>query len=201
MADRPFAKYAERNAAPILEILKREFRGRSNVLEIGSGTGQHAVAFAKVLDHLHWQTSDLDENHAGITAWMEDARLDNLGAPLSLDVHTASVDADAYDAAFSSNTAHIMSTDAVEKMFALIGKALRGGGVFCLYGPFRRDGEFNTQSNADFDSSLRQRDPFMGIRDIELLDEFAAAAGMRRQRLYAVPSNNNVAVWRMGDAA
>jgi len=198
MAEMPFAESAERNAAPILEILQREFRDRSQVLEIGSGTGQHAVTFAKVLRHLYWQTSDLDENHASIRAWVEYSGLKNLGAPLSLDVRSAQVDEDAYDAAFSSNTAHIMSIDAVEKMFALLGKTLRDGGVFCLYGPFQRNGEFNTQSNADFDASLRQRDPAMGIRDIERLDEFASAAGMYRLRLYAVPSNNNVAVWRKG---
>lgn len=199
MAEKPCAEYAARNAAPILEILQREFRDRSRVLEIGSGTGQHAVTFAKVLRHLHWQTSDLDENHAGICAWVEHAGLENLGAPVSLDVRTAQVDENAYDAAFSSNTAHIMSIDAVEKMFTLLGTALSAGGVFCLYGPFQRNGEFNTQSNADFDASLRQRNPVMGIRDIERLDEFARAVGMHRKRLYAVPSNNNVAVWQRGE--
>ena len=198
MAEKPFSEYAERNAAPILEILKREFRDSSQVLEIGSGTGQHAVAFARKLRHLYWQTSDMDANHAGISAWVAHAGIENLGAPVSLDVRTAQVDENAYDAAFSSNTAHIMSIDAVEKMFTLLGRALRDGGVFCLYGPFQRNGAFNTQSNADFDASLRQRDPAMGIRDIERLDEFAYAAGMRRQRMYAVPSNNNVAVWHRG---
>ncbi len=199
MAEMPFAESAARNAEPILEILQREFRDRSQVLEIGSGTGQHAVTFANALPHLYWQTSDLDENHAGIGAWVEHAGLDNLGAPVSLDVRTAQVDENAYDAAFSSNTAHIMSIDAVEKMFTLLGKALSAGGVFCLYGPFQRNGEFNTQSNADFDASLRQRNPAMGIRDIERLDEFARAVGMHRKRLYAVPSNNNVAVWQRGE--
>lgn len=195
MVDRPFAEYAARNAAPILEILQREFRNSTRVLEIGSGTGQHAVTFAAALDYLQWQTSDLDENHAGIRAWIDNAKSDNVVAPLSMDVREASVKANAYDAAFSSNTAHIMGIDAVEKMFSLIGRALRDRGVFCLYGPFQRDGAFNTQSNADFDRSLRERDPVMGIRPIETLDEFAAAAGLRRVRWYAVPSNNNVAVW------
>ena len=201
MADRPFAEYAARNAAPILEILQREFRNSSRVLEIGSGTGQHAVTFAAALDHLQWQTSDLDENHAGIRAWIDNAKLDNVAAPLSMDVREASENENEYDAAFSSNTAHIMGIDAVEKMFSLIGKALRDGGVFCLYGPFRQDGAFNTQSNADFDANLRERDPVMGIRHIETLDDFAAAAGLKRIRFYAVPSNNNVAVWvRGGDS-
>lgn len=200
MAERPFAEYAARNAAPILEILKREFRDASSVIEIGSGTGQHAVVFAATLDHLRWQTSDLDENHAGIRAWIESAQLPNVEPPLSVDVLDASLEDESFDAAFSSNTAHIMGVDAVERMFALVGSALRVGGVFCLYGPFRTGGEFNTPSNAAFDQSLRQRDPVMGIREIEMLDEFAAAAGMRRARFYAVPSNNNVAVYeKAGD--
>lgn len=199
MADKPFAEYAARNAASILEILQREFHSASRVLEIGSGTGQHAVTFAAALNHLHWQTSDLEENHAGIRAWIGNAKLANVAVPLSMDVREASVDSDAYDAAFSSNTAHIMGIDAVEKMFSLIGKAIRDSGVFCLYGPFKRNGVFNTPSNAGFDASLRQRDPVMGIRDIETLDEFAAGAGLRRVRFYAVPSNNNVAVWVRGD--
>jgi cyclopropane fatty-acyl-phospholipid synthase-like methyltransferase len=196
MTDRPYAEYAARNAAPILEILKREFRNSSRVLEIGSGTGQHAVTFAAALDHLQWQTSDLDENHAAINAWIGASQLENVLPPLSMDVQTAVVSQDSYDAVFSSNTAHIMGIDAVESMYALVGVALRARGVFCLYGPFRRDGQFNARSNADFDIDLRGRDPAMGIRDLEMLDKFAQANGLRRRRLYAVPSNNYVVVWQ-----
>ena len=200
MAEQPFAEYAARNAAPILEILRREFRRATSVIEIGSGTGQHAVTFAAALDHLRWQTSDLDENHAGIRAWIDRARLPNVEPPLSVDVLCASLDEETYDAAFSSNTAHIMGIDAVERMFELVGGALHAGGVFCLYGPFKAGGVFNSPSNADFDQSLKRRDPVMGIRDIEALDEFAAASGLQRARFYAVPSNNNVAVYvKAGD--
>ena len=200
MTDKPYSEYAARNAGPILEILKREFRDRKRVLEIGSGTGQHAVAFATSLDHLHWQTSDLEENHAGINAWIDSSQLGNVVAPLSMDVRIADVKGAAYDAVYSANTAHIMGIDAVQSMFALVGKALSPAGTFCLYGPFRIDGEFNAQSNADFDAGLRGRDITMGIRDIETLDEFALANGLQRERLYAVPSNNYVAVWcKTGD--
>ena len=195
MTERPYAESAARNAGPIIEILEHEFRDCRSVLEIGSGTGQHAVTFAAALAHLHWQTSDLEQNHAGINAWIESSRLDNVQAPLSMDVRTAEVRADSFDAVFSSNTAHIMGIDAVERMYSLVAAALREGGVFCLYGPFRCDGEFNSRSNADFDADLRGRDPEMGVRDLETLDKFAAANGLRRQRLYAVPSNNYVAVW------
>lgn len=196
MREKPCAEYAERNAAPILEVLQHEFRNCENVLEIGSGTGQHAVRFASELDHLHWQTSDLEENHPGIRAWVDDSNLANVAAPLALDVTTHDVPEASYDAVFSSNTAHIMSFDAVVRMFAVVGKALRPNGVFCLYGPFRMSAAFNTDSNATFDANLRSRDPAMGIRDLEALDGLAAEHELARVGLYAVPSNNLVAVWR-----
>lgn len=166
------------------------------MLEIGSGTGQHAVRFASELDHLQWQTSDLVENHDAIHAWISDAGLSNVHAPLALDVRRADVPQARYDAVFSSNTAHIMSFDAVADMFAVIGKVLRAKGVFCLYGPFRQAGVFNTASNARFDASLRARDSQMGIRDLEALDVLGAGQGMQPTGLYAVPSNNLVAVWQ-----
>ena len=166
------------------------------MLEIGSGTGQHAVRFASELPNLCWQTSDLDKNHAGIGAWVSDSKLDNLLPPKSLDVLTADLTAASYDAVFSANTAHIMSIEAVAKMFSLVGKALCPSGVFCLYGPMRQDGEFNSASNLAFDGSLRSRDAAMGIRDIEALDKFGSTCGLSRERLYAMPANNHIAVWR-----
>jgi cyclopropane fatty-acyl-phospholipid synthase-like methyltransferase len=196
MADRPFSEYAERNSSPILEVLKIELSNCGSVLEIGSGTGQHAVRFASELPNLCWQTSDLDENHAGISAWVSDSKLDNLLLPISLDVLTADVTAASYDAVFSANTAHIMSIDAVAKMFSLVGKALCPGGVFCHYGPMRQDGEFNSASNLAFDGNLRAKNAAMGIRDIESLDEFGSNCGLSREKLYAMPANNHVAVWR-----
>ncbi len=202
MADKPFAEAAARNTAPILEVLKQEYRECRNVLEIGSGTGQHAVAFGRALPHVDWLTSDLDENHAAIEAWINASGLVNVRKPISLDVRRyPAVPAEA-DAVFSSNTAHIMSTRAVADMFALAGRVLRPDGVFCLYGPFRVGGKFNTPSNAQFDISLRSRDPEMGIRDLEMLDEMAAGHALRRSALYAMPSNNFLAAWtRVPEAA
>lgn len=195
MADKPFAEYAVRNAPPLLEVLQRELRDCRDVLEIGSGTGQHAVSFAAAMPHLDWQTSDLEENHPSIRAWIDDAGLDNVRAPLALDVRSGLVPPASVDAVFSANTAHIMGVDAVRAMFSLVGDALRASGVFCLYGPLRIGGAFNTTSNQQFDSQLRRRDPVMGIRDVEALDDFGAVCGLVRRRLYAVPSNNYVAVW------
>lgn len=199
MPDRHFAAAAQRNAAPILDVLRREFAECRFVLEIGSGTGQHAVSFAGELTHLTWQPSDVEENCPGISAWLADAGLLNVLPPVELDVRDDVTGAGRYDAAFSANTAHIMHEDTVRSMFAVVGKALASGGLFCLYGPFRIGGRFNAPSNAAFDVSLRQRDPAMGIRDLETLDAFAVSAGMRRERLYAMPSNNCAVLWRVGE--
>lgn len=169
-----------------------------SILEIGSGTGQHAVRFARELPNLSWQTSDLDENHDSITAWVCDSKLTNLLPPISLDVMTADLKDASFDGVYSANTAHIMSIDAVANMFSLVGKALTDRGVFCLYGPFRQGGEFNAASNSSFDESLRAQDAAMGIRDIESLDEFGLQCGLSRERLYAMPANNNIAIWRKG---
>jgi len=196
MSEKPFAASTERNSLPILQVIRREFERASSVLEIGSGTGQHAVCFGNALNHLDWQTSELMENHAGIHAWLDEAGLPNVSKPIEFDVMTADVSPQEYDAVFSANTAHIMSYEAVVKMFSLVGKALREDGVFCLYGPFRQGGEFNTQSNADFDRSLRERNAEMGIRDIEALDKLGESGGMVRERLHVMPANNCLAVWR-----
>ena len=195
MTDKPFAEYAQRNGGPILDVLRVEFANAERVLEIGSGTGQHAVQFAAALPHLDWQTSDLEENHPGIRAWVDGANLTNLHAPILLDMRDAVAGEANYDAVFSANTAHIMSLASALRMFAFVGSALRDGGVFCLYGPFQQNGQFNTASNAAFDETLRSRDPQMGIRDLVDLDAEGGKHGLVRDRLYAMPANNHIAVW------
>lgn len=195
MTDKPFAESAARNAGPILAVLQTELRRCRDVLEIGSGTGQHAVVFAQAMPHLVWQTSDLAEHHAGINAWLAHAALDNVLAPLELDVRRVSLAPASFDAVYSANTAHIMSIAAVQRMFSLVGDVLRADGVFCLYGPFRIGGTFTTGSNEAFDRGLRQRSSEMGIRDIETLDEFGTEGGLHRQAFYALPSNNCLAIW------
>ena len=195
MSGKPLAPATERNSRPILDVLRVEFRDLETVLEIGSGTGQHAVYFGAELGYLSWQTSDVRENHAGIQAWLRDAGLHNVREPLDLDVLTAEPLTTGFDGVFSANTAHIMSFKAVEKMFSLLNSVLGANGVFVLYGPFRQNGEFNSASNADFHKSLRQRDSDMGIRDLEDLDHLASEGGMQRARLYALPANNHIVVW------
>lgn len=195
MTGKPCAPAAERNCGPILEVIREVFAEASYVLEIGSGTGQHAVHFGREMPRLTWQTSDLEENHAGIRAWLEEARLANVKEPIVVDVLTAELPNSSYDAVYSANTAHVMHMEAVGKMFELVASVLRSGGVFCLYGPFRQNGAFNAASNAQFDAKLRGQDPGMGIRDLEDLDRFASSNGLRRTRLVAMPSNNHLVVW------
>ncbi len=195
MSEKPFAPATERNSQPILEVIREEFRNVESILEIGSGTGQHAVCFGSELGHLVWQTSDVAENHAGILDWLREAALPNVREPQVLDVLADNVPSETYDGVYSANTAHIISFAAVEKMFSLVASVLVDDGVFVLYGPFRQGGEFNTLSNAEFHQSLRQRDPDMGIRHLEDLDRLAAAGGMFRVRFYAMPANNHIAVW------
>ena len=199
MPEKPNAPATGRNQEVILQVLQDEFLDAKSVLEIGSGTGQHAVFFARELPHLVWQSSDREINHDGIKAWIDDAGLENLLLPLALDVEDTEKLNATFDAVFSANTAHIMSFPAVKCMFRLVGSCLTEEGVFCLYGPFNQDGAFSSPSNEKFDASLKAQDGSMGIRDLEDLDALAEANGMRRVRLYAMPANNNIAVWQKDD--
>ena len=197
---KPFAAAAARNAEPILGVLQHELRGCSTLFEIGSGTGQHAVTVAAAMPGLLWQTSDLEQSHAGIRAWIDEAGLENVLAPMAFDVLTAETGGKRYDAVFSANTAHIMSYAAVRRMFALVGAMLDEAGVFCLYGPFSQGGAFSTPSNEAFDASIRARNKAMGIRDLDDLEELATQHGMQLAGLYAMPANYLLTVWTRGSS-
>lgn len=192
---KPFAESCEENKRPILEVLRTEFSDAQRVLEIGSGTGQHAVFFAAELPHLDWQTSDVTEYHPGILAWLDDAGLANVRAPLTLNVAQDRWPDTLFDAVFSANTTHIMGWSEVEAMFAGIGSILQPDGHFCLYGPFNYGGKFTSESNARFDQWLKARDPKSGVRNFEDLDRLAHAAGMHLANDYAMPANNRTLVW------
>ena len=192
---KPCVESCERNRAPILEVLRIELAGKSRLLEIGSGTGQHAVYFAPEFPGLVWQTSDVIEAHADIRAWLDEAALANVLPPLALDVCKSDWPAGPYDAAFSSNTAHWMSWSEVECLFSGVGRVLQAGGVFCLYGPFNYRGNYTSESNARFDRWLKARDPSSGIRDFEAVNELAREAGMTLEKDYAMPANNRTLVW------
>jgi cyclopropane fatty-acyl-phospholipid synthase-like methyltransferase len=194
MVARPDAPATARNRDAILAVLGDELQDRRSVLEIGSGTGQHAVYFGPRLPHLQWQTSDVADNHAGIAAWIDSTECANVLPPIDLDVLATTTLDGRFDAVFSANTAHIMSFAAVTAMFRLVGDVLTNEGIFCLYGPFNVDGQFTSESNARFDQSLRAQDPDMGIRDLADLEGLADASNLELARRYAMPSNNMLLV-------
>jgi SAM-dependent methyltransferase len=193
---KPFSESCEQNKQPILEVLQQHLASARRVLEIGSGTGQHAVVFAAQLPHLHWLASDVPANHPGIDAWMGEAGLANLSGPLALDVNQPDWPVVDCDAVFSANSAHIMDWPSVQNMFAGIGRVLEAGGVFCLYGPFNYEGRYTSDSNARFDAWLKARDPASGIRDFETLAALAEDAGLTFIADHAMPANNRILVWR-----
>jgi len=186
----------ERNQGPILGVLGGEFSASHRVLEIGSGTGQHAVFFAAHLPHLLWQPSELPANLPALAERIRAEGGSNLRAPVILDVRTNPWPVAAADAVFSANTLHIMSWSDVELLFRGVGALLETPGVLCVYGPFRYHGRHTSDSNAEFDAYLRQRDPSSGVRDFEAVDELARAAGLNLSADHAMPANNRTLVWR-----
>ncbi|WP_019140306.1 DUF938 domain-containing protein [Noviherbaspirillum massiliense] len=196
MNSRPFSAACERNKEPILAILREMLADKTRVLEIGSGTGQHAVHFARYLPHMLWQTSDLPGNHPGILAWMEAEPLCNVLPPLALDMNDPSWPAGPYDAVFTANTCHIMSWQQVQAMFRGIGRILAKDGVLCIYGPFNYRGRFTSASNARFDAMLKEQAPHMGIRDMEAVNELAREQGLAMLSDFEMPANNRLLVWR-----
>lgn len=194
--NKPFSQACENNKEPILALLQRYFADLTSVLEIGSGTGQHAVFFAQQLPHLIWQCSDRHENHAGITQWITDAQLDNVKPPVDLDVSTSEWPDLEVDAAFSANTAHIMSWPVAQDMLTGVARILPAGGIFCLYGPFNYGGNFSSDSNARFDQWLKSQSPEMGIRDFESVCEIAGTRGLQFIEDNEMPANNRLLVFR-----
>ena len=193
---KPYSGACERNREPILQVLRQWFTQPGIALEIGAGTGQHAVCFAANLPHLQWQPTDREENLAGIGLWVSEAALPNLRAPLKFDVRDSKWPVETVDYIFSANTAHIMSWPEVELMFAGVARVLRPRGLFALYGPFNRDGRFTSDSNQAFDASLRARDPQMGLRDDAALRAMAREHGLRFSGEHAMPANNRLLIWQ-----
>ena len=192
---KPFAPACERNQEPILALLHSYLVNRRRVLEIGSGTGQHAVYFAPALPNTVWQTSDLEENLPGIRLWLQEAALPNLPPPLLLDV-TGEWPTERFDAAFSANSLHIMPWTAVEQFFAGIDTVIEDNGLLAVYGPFNYHGTYTSDSNREFDGWLKQRSALSGIRDFEKVDALANRIGLQLVKDHAMPANNRLIVWR-----
>lgn len=197
----PFSQACENNKQPILEVLQQELKNSHHVLEVGSGTGPHSVYFAPRLTHLHWQTSDVYANHAIINAWHAAYPAPNLYAPLSFDVASDSIPINKtinapYDAVFTANTLHIMSWSLVTRLFETVGDMLPLEGKLIIYGPFNENGRYSSESNRQFDYSLRQRDSNSGIRALEDITAVAEKQHLLLINRYKMPANNEILVFR-----
>lgn len=193
--DKPHSPACERNREPILEVLREYFVDRRHVLEIGSGTGQHAVHFAAALPHLTWQSSDRAENLPGIHAWLDEAALPNTPEPLELDVGDR-WPAGPFDAIFSANILHIMAWPEVRHFFARLPLVASDEAILVIYGPFNYHGRYSSDSNAAFDQWLQDRGAHMAIRDAGDVDELAMTAGFSLIDDRAMPASNRCRVWR-----
>jgi SAM-dependent methyltransferase len=195
--DKPHAPATDRNREPILDVLRERFAGRREVLEIGSGSGQHAVYFAAALPWLRWQASDVADKLPGIRLWLDEASLPNTPAPIEVDMRHA-WPATSFDAVFSANTLHIMGWPQVQQLFAELGRRMPAGGLLTVYGPFNYGGLFTSDSNAHFDAALRAGNPTSGLRDFEAVNALAVAAGLTLLDDRVMPANNRCITWRRG---
>ena len=193
--DKRYAPACERNREPILAVLRECFADRRDVLEVGSGTGQHAVHFAAAMPWLSWQCSDRAEHLPGIRLWLDEAGLPNTPAPIELDVSGAWARR-RFDAVFSANTLHIMGWPEVQQFFEGVDAVLATDGVLAVYGPFNYGGAYTSDSNREFDAWLKARDPRSGIRDFEAVDALAREIGLTLMDDVAMPANNRTLVWR-----
>lgn len=187
----------ERNKGSILEQLRLHFGGCSRVLEIGSGTGQHAAHFAAALPQLQWQPTELADGMALLQTAVDEAAVPNIRQPWVLDVRTDTWPNGPFDALFSANTLHIMGWEGVVSLFARLPEVLAPGAVVAIYGPFNYGGSYTSDSNAAFDGWLKARDPASGIRDSEAVQRLAGAAGLLPLVDHAMPANNRLLVWRL----
>ena len=193
---KPYSEACERNRSPILGVLREALAAARDVLEIGSGTGQHAAYFAGHLPHLIWHASDLPEHHEGISAWIAEAALPNLRAPVALDVREGRWPLQVVDAVFTANTLHIMDWASVQAAFEGIGRVLTAQGTLVVYGPFNDGGRFTSDSNARFDQMLRARGVGSALRDVEAVNALAQGIGLELACDVPMPANNRTLVWR-----
>jgi SAM-dependent methyltransferase len=194
-----FSEACARNREPIRGVLADVFAHSRRVLEIGSGTGQHAVFLAAQFPHLHWVPTDRDVSLPGLQARLALEAPKNVSDPLSLDVTDTPWPAELrrgdFDAVFTANTLHIMSLSAVESFFSQLGDVAAPTCQLCIYGPFRYGGQCTTVSNERFDQWLQARDPNSGIRDFEAVDAMAQSQGFQLVADHRMPANNQLLVW------
>jgi len=192
----PFSEACERNKAPILDVLKDHLPTRGRVLEIGAGTGQHAVYFAEQFSGVQWHPTDTGDYMAGLRARIAAQAPANMAAVAELDVRFARAPAVDFAAVYSANTLHFMSVSAGEAFIDYAASALLPDGVLIVYGPFKYGGAFTVPSNARFDEWLKSTDQARGVRDFEWVNALAAQAGLVLQADVPMPANNQCLIWR-----
>jgi len=195
--DKPFAPAAERNKAAILEVLRDELVDGDRVLELGSGTGQHLVHFAKALPSVAWQPSDLRPALPGIRQWVDEAGCSNVQPPIELDIAATEWIVDKVDVCYTANTLHIVSWPLVVRLFARCAESLVGNGRLYVYGPFVFNGEHISENNRRFDAILRATDAESGIRDLSALDKLAVGHGFTPAHVTPMPANNHLLLYRL----
>lgn len=196
----PFSEACERNKDPILGVLRGAFAGCTHVLEIGSGTGQHAVHFALAMPQIVWQPSETAEAMPALRKRIFAEGPKNLRAPVFLDVTETPWDVRKVDGVFTANTLHIMHWPQVEALFANLPAVMKPETVLAIYGPFRYGGDFTSSSNREFNDMLRAREPGSGIRDFEAVNALAERAGFRLVADHRMPANNQTLVWKSAPA-
>lgn len=195
--EKPFSPSADRNKEPILDVLKTELSASQLVLEIGSGTGQHACFFAQKLPDITWQPTELKQNIPGVNSWMNEQNLDNVLAPKELDVDSQPWPDFTAQACFTCNTFHIVSMHSVHAIFAGSKAVLKTGGKLCVYGPFSIDGQHTSAGNEQFDKQLRASNSVSGVRDFSELDDIAQQFGFTAGRRIDMPANNFLVIWEI----
>lgn len=194
--DLPFSAACERNKGPILDLLRSAYVDARAVLEVGSGTGQHVVHFARELPGIAWHPTDRKEWLESLDARIRLEALPNVSAPIELDVTMARWNVPVIDAVYTANSLHIMPWPNVEAFFRGVGRILPEGGVLVVYGPFRYHGEYTSESNEAFDQQLRERNTGSGIRDFEAVHALARTQGLELVADHRMPAHNQLIVWR-----
>ena len=190
---KPFAPSCERNQSVILDVLQSIITvDDKHLLEIGSGTGQHAVFMAPHFSHLQWHTADLKQNHVGINMWLEEAKLDNISAPIVYESGKSDFPDIDVDIVFTTNTLHIMSWQNVKNLIKQMGENLKTGSKIIIYGPFNYNGQFTSGSNAKFDVWLKEQEPHRGIRNFEDIVQLMTDVGIDLKQDIEMPANNRI---------
>lgn len=195
MTNKPYSSSSEENKHVILNVIQKWLVDSKTVLEIASGTGQHAIYFAKNMAYLTWQTSDLIESHLGINLWIKESALTNILPPLKIDVSENNWPVETYDAVYSANSFHIMSKDNVVDFFRHVSSVLNSTGLVIIYGPFNYHGQYTCESNANFDIWLKQRNEKSGIKDFEFCHDLAVNSGLQLADDIEMPQNNRILIW------